>query len=333
MSSTSVWMLSKLSTLCGFSKINHATLCTLLLVGLIPAFGQNGGDDRRRPRRPGQDDKSYSIKQRSDLVDLIVTVTDKNGYAVNQIDSNDMEVYEDDVRQQIEYYSQEDTPVSIGIIFDVSASMRKKLVDARRALDSFIATSHPEDDFFLISFNRRIKLMEDFGCGEDLSKTLSKHEAAGETAFYDAVHLGIETAMRGRHHKRALLVFSDGQDNSSRFTFDKLRKLLKETDIQLYCIGINRGNLHWKEMQGRMILDELSSLTGGKAFFIKTASEMEDAAIKVAIELRRQYSIAYTPSDRLRDGSWRQIKVRIGAGAKKQKLNIRSRSGYYADRH
>lgn len=273
------------------------------------------------------------IKLPTEVVTLTVTVTDPYNRLVTGLERHHFEVYEDKVKQTIEYFTHEDAPASVGIVFDVSGSMKGKLDRARNALRAFIETSHEDDDFFLIGFNHRANLLAEFTDGNTLVSKLTLVEPKGQTALYDAAYLGIEKVKQGRHAKRALLLISDGQDNSSRYTFSELRKLLKETDVQIYCIGIvemGGGAGSTLDLQGQAILEEVAQVTGGKAFFPRSAAELEDAITRIALELRHQYSIGYVPTNVQRDGQWHKIKVRVIPPRGLPNLTVRAKEGYYA---
>lgn len=311
------------------SCASKLALCGLLLGGCVSAFGQQWPGDSKTEQL---NNPRPFISERTELVNLTVTVTDRQGRAVAGITQRDIEVYEDKIRQKIEHYSADDAPVSVGVVFDISGSMRDKIEQARAALKAFVETSHAEDDFFLIGFNRRASLLAEFCDGDGLERRLNVVNAQGETALYDAIYLGIEKAREGRHRRRALLIISDGEDNASRYTLDQLRKRLKEADVQLYCVGVNSRVTssdkaeQRRAMRGRMILDDIAGLTGGRAFFVNSASDLEEAATRVALELRHQYSVSYIPSNQQRDGRWRKIQVRVN----RSEVVARAREGYYA---
>jgi Ca-activated chloride channel homolog len=272
-------------------------------------------------------------KVHTDLVTLNVTVTDKRHNPVSGLDSWHFEVYEDKVLQKIEFFSNIDAPASIGIIFDTSSSMRDKLNQAREALKTFIETSHINDDFFLIPFDRHPYLIAESTDGETAVRKLSEIEAGGSTALYDAAYLGVESVKRGRHKKRALLIISDGQDNSSRYSYRNLRSLLKESDVTVYCIGIMGRYVAFADHldeEGGMLLVDLAKMTGGRAFFPRRDHELDEAVALIAVELRRQYSIGYIPANFRRDGKWRKIKVRVNPPPELPRLVVRTREGYYA---
>ena len=180
----------------------------------------------------------------TDLITLTVTVTDTYGRYVSGLSKNAFTVLEEKQPQEITYFSDDDAPVSVGVIFDVSGSMSgDKIRRAREALSKFIQTSHDSDEYFLIGFNSRAQLLLDkTRDGDAVLDKLTFVETRGQTALYDAVYLGVEKVQRGTHPKRALLVISDGQDNNSRYTFDNLRRLLKESDVTVYGVGILSGS-------------------------------------------------------------------------------------------
>ncbi len=276
---------------------------------------------------------SPSLKFKTEVVTLSVTVTDPYNRLVTGLTRQNFEVFEDKVKQNIEFFRDEDVPVSVGIIFDVSGSMKGKLDRAREALKAFVQTCHDQDDFFLVGFNQRANLIAEFTDGEGLSNKLTLIDPKGQTALYDAAYLGIEKVKQGQHKKRAILLISDGQDNSSRYTYGELRKLLKEANVQIYSIGIvemGGGSGGSLDMQGQGILEEVSQTTGGKAFFPRSAAELEDATTRIALELRHQYSIGYLPSNEKNDGKWRKISIKIMPPRGMPKLNVRSKEGYYA---
>ncbi|QQS45765.1 MAG: VWA domain-containing protein [Acidobacteriota bacterium] len=273
------------------------------------------------------------IRERTELVTLTVSVTDQKGRAVPGIEPHEFEVYEDKIRQQIEYYRTDDAPLSVGIIFDVSGSMRGRIERARTALRAFIETSHPLDDYVLIGFNQRASLLSEFSRGEDVVQRLGSIDAQGNTALYDAIYLGVEKLRQGRQRKKALLIISDGKDNSSRYSLDQVRSRLKESDILLYCVGIRQtgsgDKLAWREeLRGQMILEELAGLTGGRAFSVNSADGLEEATTQAALELRQQYSLGYLSTNQRRDGRWREIRVRVTRPG--VKLQVNAKSGYFA---
>jgi Ca-activated chloride channel homolog len=273
------------------------------------------------------------LSENTDLVSLPVTVVDPYNRLVTGLERKHFEIFEDKVKQDIDGFRDADMPVSVGIIFDVSGSMKGKLDRAREAMKAFVETSHAEDDYFLIGFNQRANLIAEFSDGQALLNKLMLVETKGQTALYDASYLGIEKVKQGRHLKHAILMISDGQDNSSRYTYGELRKLLKESGVQVYCIGIvemGGGAGASLDLQGQAILEEIAQTTGGKSFFPRSPAELEDATTRIALELRHQYSISYVPTNLKRDGQWHKIKVKVTQPKGMPPLRVQHKEGYYA---
>ncbi|HEV2800610.1 MAG TPA: VWA domain-containing protein [Pyrinomonadaceae bacterium] len=269
----------------------------------------------------------------SDLITLNVTLTDVYGRFVTGLTKEAFTVLDDKEPQEITFFSDDDAPVSLGVIFDVSGSMGKdKIAKARDALKHFIETSHSSDEYFMIGFNHRSQVLMDKTRDADALLTkLTFVQTKGQTALYDACYLGVEKVTRGTHPKRALLVISDGQDNSSRYTFSELRRVLKESDVIIYAIGIiDRGDPTALDVSGQAILDELAGVSGGRAFFPDTAAEMNEIFERIAIELRHQYSIGYKPKNFTNDGKWHKIKVKVTPPRGLPRIYVRTKEGYYA---
>lgn len=283
---------------------------------------------------PKEDSDDPPINVQTDLVTLTLTVTDQFGRYVSGLNKGAFTVVDNNQEQELTFFSDTDAPVSVGVVFDVSGSMNgDKIQKARKALERFIATSHPNDEYSLIAFNTRAQLLLDrTRNGEALSEKLQLVQPKANTALYDAVYLGIERVTRGSHQKKALLIISDGQDNSSRYNFGEVRRLLKESDVTVYSVGILGGGDYGSSlgMQGQSFLDELSSVTGGKAFYPSTGVEMDELFERIALELRHQYSVGYTPKDFQPNGKWRKVKVKVKPPRGLPRLIVRSREGYYA---
>ncbi|MBL8206497.1 MAG: VWA domain-containing protein [Blastocatellia bacterium] len=273
--------------------------------------------------------QELSVKVTTEIVNLLVTVTDRRNVAVAGLEPQHFQVYEDNVQRRIEYFQCVDEPLSIGIIYDLSGSMKKKLAGSREAVNAFMQASHPDDDFFLLGFNQRCNLLADFADADAITARLRTSQAEGSTALYDAVYLGIEKLRVGRHAKRALLIVSDGADNASRFSRGELYQRLREENILVYCLGYKMWlgeDCDWE----RNTLEDLARMTGGGAFFPDSAAELEQAVSTIALELRQQYSLAYTARAGDHDKQWRHIKVRVIPPTRGLKLRVRAREGYYA---
>ena len=313
---------------------------SVLFVVSISVRAQQKKDDTVLRPSPQATPLSVSIQSdeplvvNTDLITLTVTVTDQYGRYVSGLTKKTFAVFEGKTEQNIEFFSDDDAPVSVGVIFDVSGSMSgDKISKARTALSRFIETSHNLDEYFLIGFNSRAQLLLDrTRDGSAVLDKLTYVETKGQTALYDACYLGVEKVTRGAHQKRAVLLISDGQDNNSRYTFSELKRSLKESDVVVYSIGILGGNDPGSAlgMTGQALLDELSAVSGGKAFFPNTAAEMDEIFERLALELRHQYSIGYRPENFVNDGKWHKLKVKVTPPRGLPRLFVRSREGYYA---
>ena len=278
-------------------------------------------------------DDSKPVIVHTDLITLTVTVTDTYGRFVTGLSKNSFSVFDDKTQQEIAFFSDEDAPVSLGVVFDVSGSMGgDKISRAREALSKFIDTSHTRDEYFLIGFNNRAQLLLDRTRDSDaLMQKLTFVQTRGQTALYDATYLGVERVTRGAHKKRAILLISDGQDNSSRYTFNELKRMLKESDVIIYAVGIvSQNDDSALGYTGRAILEELAGVSGGKAFFPSTGAEMNDTFERIALELRTQYSIGYRPTAFANDGKWHKIKIKVQPPRGFPRLFVRGREGYFA---
>ncbi len=277
--------------------------------------------------RPGE-----VIRMNVDLVLIPVTVTDPMNRLVTGLEKEDFQVYENSVQQPITSFASEDAPVSIGIIFDLSGSMTSKLIRARESILQFIKTANPQDEFFVIGFNDRPELIEDFTSSvEDIEARLATVRSGHRTALLDAIYFGLAKMKEARHERKALLIVSDGGDNRSRYTEGELRAQVRESDVELYSIGIFDPYAPTpEERTGPQLLNDISEESGGRLFRVDDLSEMGDIAEKISTELRNQYVIGYKPKDLTRDGKWRKVKVKLDPPQGLPPLTVHARTGYYA---
>ena len=272
------------------------------------------------------------IRLQTDLVLVPVTVTDPMNRLVTGLEKNDFQVYDESTQQKITSFSSDDAPVSIGIIFDLSGSMTSKLVRAKDAILSFIKTANPQDEFFVIGFNDRPALIEDFtNSVEDIEARMATLRAAHRTALLDAIYYGIVKMRQARHERKALLIVSDGGDNRSRYTEGEVKSLVRESDVEIFSMGIFDPYAPTpEERMGPELLDDISTATGGRMFRVNDIDELSDIAEKISNELRNQYVIGYRPADLQRNGKWRKVRVKISPPPGLPPLTVYARSGYYA---
>ena len=280
----------------------------------------------------GAPDKAIRVDV--DLALVNVTITDPYNRLVTGLEAENFRVYEDNVEQEVAHFSNEDVPVSIGVIFDLSGSMANKVDKSRLAALQFFKTANPQDEFFLVSFNDRAQLISPFTTSiEDLQTRLMFTAAHGRTALLDAIYLGLSQMKGARNTKRALLIISDGGDNHSRYSERDVRSFVKEADVQVYAIGIfdPSGNRSTPEEQGGpSMLGDLTDMSGGRTFPVANLNDLPDIAIKISMELRNQYVIGFRPSNRQHDGKWRKLKIKLRPPKGLPPLNVYAKTGYLA---
>jgi Ca-activated chloride channel family protein len=310
-----------------------------LLVALPAVISARAGRGQTAQENPAPKSEKQAppqtLKIDVELVLVNATVTDSLNRYVSGLEGNHFQIWEDKIEQKVEYFSAEDVPISIGVIFDVSGSMKDKISTARQAAATFLKTGNPEDEYFLVEFANRPEVAADFTT--DITKLQSKlllTPAKGMTAMYDSVYLGLEKLKEGSNPKKALLLITDGEDNRSRYTFQNVKEFVKEQDVQIYSIGIVD---EWNSQlgagkTGRAMIEELAELTGGQSFFPDSVYELEDICTKIAVELKNQYVIGYHTTNGAKDGKWRKVRVKVNPPKGIQRLNVRAKQGYYAPR-
>ncbi len=269
----------------------------------------------------------------SDLISFSVTVTDKFGHSVNGLPKASFTVFDEKRQQEISFFAEDDSPVSVGIVFDLTGSMTgAKVKRAREAIARFMETSHKDDEYFLVTMQggNVFLSLDRTRDHEAVTEKLTGGTPYGKTALYDACYLGLNKVLRGTRPRRALLVISDGQDNNSLYTFEELQRLLKESDVIIYSISVAEKGNDDSTLCGEAILREMSEVSGGKFFQPGNDEEMYEVFERIALELRRQYAVGYRPSNFTADGKWRSIKVKIDPPPGSPRLFIRHRNGYYA---
>jgi Ca-activated chloride channel family protein len=272
---------------------------------------------------------------------LHATVLDKRGRQIENLKQDDFHVYEDGVPQRLSVFSHSDIPVTMGIVIDDSGSMREKRPAVNTASLTFVKTSNPQDQVFVVNFNDVYYLDTpgDFASNlEDLKAALDKIDSRGGTALYDALDAAISHLKLGNRDKRVILTISDGEDNASRYTFEELVRAAQKSNAVIYCIGLlgdeQPGGLF--KMRGggakhaSKVLKQLAEVTGGQAYFPKSLAEVEPTCVQIARDVRNQYTLAYYPSNTNRDGTFRSVRVEAYASGNRSKLMVRTRTGYFA---
>jgi VWFA-related protein len=276
-----------------------------------------------------------NIRVDSTLVLIPVTVTDPLNRFVTGLEKENFKVFEDKKEQSVLQFSSEDAPLSVGLVFDTSGSMGRKLDKSRQAVSQFFKTANPEDEFFLVQFNDTAELINAFTTSlEEIQNKLTFTQSKGKTALLDAVYLALHTMKKARNPRKALLIISDGGDNNSRYSENEIKNLVKEADVQIYAIGIYepigaRGRTA-EELSGPGLLTEIAEQTGGRQYAVENLNELPDIAAKIGIELRNQYILGYAPQNQDRDGKYRRIQVKLVQPKGLPPLRAFWRMGYYA---
>ncbi|HWO00680.1 MAG TPA: VWA domain-containing protein [Blastocatellia bacterium] len=278
--------------------------------------------DTHRPVSGGQEPHD-KIQLKAKLVSTTVTVCDSLGRFVSGLAKKNFEVFDDGVKQEIAHFSDEDAPVTLGIIYDVSGSMSDLTSSSFQALRRLFETSHPDDEYFIIAFNDKARLVQDFTTspGDILSRVIFV-KAKGSTALYDGVYLGIEKARQGRHPKKALLIISDGEENSSRYSGNELQQMLKESDVPVYGIGISQLYM------GIGTLANLSGWSGGMTFSPADEPATRDIYTRIAIMLRHQYVVGFYPTDVTSNVDWHKVRIDVRAPKSLGRLSLKYKKVY-----
>jgi VWFA-related protein len=328
---------------------SHAR-CTLLKLGFLTlllspliAFGAQSLQPPAPSAPPVEKrGKEYTINVDVNEVVLHATVVDRKGHMVEDLKQGDFHVLEDGVPQSVAHFSHADIPVTMGIVIDDSGSMREKRQSVNASAITFVKTSNPQDQVFVVNFNDVYYLDTpgDFASSiEDLKSALDKIDSRGGTALYDALVASIDHTKLGNRDKKVLLVITDGEDNASRYSFDELMARAQKSNVVIYTIGL-LGNedsssglfkIHGGEAKrAASVLKKIADATGGEAYFPKSLDEVESTCRQIAHDIRNQYTLAYRPTNTNKDGKFRNVRVDAYQPKTKTKLVVRTRPGYYA---
>jgi Ca-activated chloride channel homolog len=272
--------------------------------------GETAAPDQQKP-------KPLIIK--TNMVSVTVTVSDKNRSFVTGLTKENFEVYNDNIKQEIALFSTADSPLTLGIVYDVSGSMNPLSRQSFHALKGLFEYSHADDEYFVVSFSDRSKLIQDFtSVPSDILNRTVFIKPKGSTALFDAIYMALEKVKDGRHEKKALLIISDGEENSSRYSFGELRKALRETDAQIYAIGLGYGGA----------LPRITETSGGLTFFPMQYGEVGDIYIRIALMLRNQYVLGFYPTDESETSRWHKLRIKVNVPKQLGKMFLFYRDGY-----
>jgi Ca-activated chloride channel family protein len=301
-------------------------LLLLLPLIILPCVGASQNRDTLEPKPVGP----YVIQGNVDLVVLRATVRDRKGAAVSGLNKESFQVYEDKVLQQIESFSHDDIPVTVGLVIDSSGSMRPKRSDVIGAALAFVHSSNPEDQVFVVNFNEHVSLGLPANApftsnGSQLETALSRNVITGMTALYDAIATGLEQLRKGKWDKKVLVVVSDGGDNASKRNLAQVMSMVNQSNAVIYTMGIFDET---DEDRNPHVLSQLSRASGGEAFFPKTLQGILPICEQIARDIRSQYTITFVPTNRKQNGAYRTIDVKARETPGGRRLSVITRAGY-----
>lgn len=303
----------------------------IVLAVSLPVVSQNVGQSVAMRSRVTQARKtlpSSSLRINVRMVLIPVTVTDPVGAPVAGLPRQDFRLFEDGVEQKVTTFASEDAPVSLGVVFDASRSMDPKLDQSRAAVSGFFRTSMPGDEYFLVEFNDKPRILSTFTRDiPSLEASLARIRSENWTALLDAVYLSIRQMRHASNPRKALLILSDGADNNSRYTESELRSAVREADVCIYSIALVGHGFMNRHVR---LLRQLSEETGGLTVQVQKPSELIPAVDRISDAIRHQYVLGYVPTNSANDELYRKIQVKLDQPAGPRKLRISWRTGYYA---
>ena len=320
-----------------------AALGVCLSTGAAAQQSQPQISPSTQPQAPNTPQESqqgqYKIQTQVSLVVLHASVLNDRSIFVPGLKQENFRVFEDKIEQKLAVFKQEDVPVSFGLVIDNSGSMRDKRPQVNAAALTFVKTSNPQDEGFVVNFNDDYYLDTEHDFTSDLNEmrtALERIDARGSTALYDAVIGSLDHLKKGTRDKKVILIVTDGEDNASRHSLENTVEQAQRNDALIYAVGVfsdddikhNRRAMK----KARTALSQLANATGGLAFFPEDANDTEAICTQIAHDIRNQYTLAYYPSNVARDGSFRSVQVEIMPPHGSGKLSVRTRSGYYASR-
>ena len=272
---------------------------------------------------------SGQFKSTTRLVVLHVSVLRAQGDLLGNLTRNQFTVYENGTPQPIRVFHREDVPISIGIVIDSSASMRPDRLAVEAAGLSMVSASNPLDETCIVNFNDRSFIDVPFTSDiQTMKQGIARVDARGGTAAFDAVERTLRyLADSAGKDKRVILLITDGNDNGSKTSLEKITSTARQSGVIVYAIGLLRAESRSDSLQARKALNTITSSTGGAAFYPKNVEDVNRIVLEIAKEIRSQYTIAYAPSIAALDGTFRHINVKVSAPGKPK---VRTRTGYQA---
>ena len=282
-------------------------------------------------QNPGSRDRVADIRIHSDLVLINTLVTDRHGRAITGLGASSFRLFEDGQEQVVKYCVGEDMPASVGLVLDTSGSMGDKIDLLKQAAVQFVRAANPADEYLLLEFQARPQVVIPFTADtDDLLHAIASVEPGGATALFDAVHLAVSEMRHAKNPRRALVIISDGMDNHSRYHDRETRRLVSEVDFPIYGINVwqpQYGNRYAIQRRDPATLESISIPTGGRTFAVRDLKKLPAVTELISLEIRNEYVLGFTPSSRLADGRFHQVRVHVDS-PDEHGLKISSRTGY-----
>jgi VWFA-related protein len=298
-------------------------LCLLLTSNFALAQQSASSQDRQ--------DIPFTISVHVNMVVLHVTALERRNVLVSGLDKENFQIFEDGIPQQIKHFSHEDIPVTVGLVIDNSGSMGPKRTDVIAAALAFARSSNPRDQMFVVNFNEKVSfaLPDSIPFTDNVSQlelALSRTITAGQTALYDAVDVALDHLSKGDRDKKVLIIISDGGDNASKQKLEAVLAKAKRSDAIIYSIGIFDAQ---DADRNPGVLNRFAQQTGGETFLPESVKDVVPICERIARDIRNQYTLAYVPTNKIQDGTYRMVQVRASAPGH-GRLMVRTRSGYFA---
>lgn len=318
-------------------------LCLAAIASCLNVFAAaQSNDDVHIVPRPeshksvdsGLEGSADRLRINVEMVLVPVTVTDVKNHPVVDLAKKNFKLFEGENEKTIQYFNTEDAPLSVGILVDLSSSMANKIDAVREAADEFLNNANPQDDYFVITFADKPKLLANTTQSfEDIHAALGAAKAKGNTALADAIYMGLAKLKSAKYSRKALLVISDGGDNNSRHSLRQIKKIARESDAEIYAIDVCDAPTlllteKLEERFGRQWLTDVTESTGGRTIALDNPAGIPDAAARASLELRNQYILGYRPAPAVQNHKWRKIKVRVTRSESFLPLQVYYRTGY-----
>jgi VWFA-related protein len=293
-------------------------LTALVIIGLAPrASGQQG-----------------AFRAGVDVVSLTVTVTDSSGHYVTDLDEGEFTVFEDGVKQKVNYFSRRQQPIALSLLLDSSASMEEHLPTLQSAASSFVHRLKPNDIAQIIDFDSKVEIRQTFtGNQADLDGAIERLVSGGSTSLHNAIYIALKELRKVKAvseedvRRQALIVFSDGEDTSSLVSFEEVLDLAKRSETSIYSIALRGNDVQAKGFrEAEFIMRTLAQETGGRAFFPGRIEDLTGVYGQIADELASQYTLGYSSGNPRRDGAWRRVLIQLT----RPNVTPRTKKGYYA---